>query len=649
MRRTNLAVFLCLLCPVLAGATTPEWVKSAAQQPVKKYADDVNVVTLFDEQDYSVKESGEIVRHVRTVLRILRPEGKDAAHFGVPFSNDSRVNYLKAWTIMPGGQEFESRDKDVLESSASMGFEVYSDVKVKYLKASGADVGSVLAFEYESKERPYTFQLMWRLQGQHPVEHARFLLHLPPHWEYRSSWINHPEGPVANEGGAYAWDMTDISGVEREEGMPNWRAVTAAMVVTLFSEKTKGRTYANWNDFGQWYSQLAAGMREPSPALQLKTKELAPANLSVVERIQALSRFAQKEIRYAAIEIGIGGYRPHAAGDIFANRYGDCKDKATLLSSMLNEIGIHSYYVLVHTNRGIFTEKSPPNIGFNHAILAIQLPESSQAKPMPAILRHPRLGQLLIFDPTNDLVPFGEIPYYEQDNYGLLVNGEGGELIHLPLSSPELNRITRTAKLTLLPGGGVKADVEEVRTGTEAYLGRRLYRDRTENERKKIMERQLGRAMGAFELETVETTNLDTIDRELIIHYKFSADHYAKDAGPLLLVRLRLLGEKGFDINTKKARLYDFEFPGPTLQTDAFEFNLPEGYKVDELPEAGKASFPSGMYSSKSENSGNTLRYTREYKIEGTSVPAGQVADLKKFFEQITADERRMAVLKKSN
>ncbi len=572
MRRTNLAVFLCLLCPVLAGATTPEWVKSAARQPVKKYADDVNVVTLFDEQDYSVKESGEIVRHVRTVLRILRPEGKDAAHFGVPFSNDSRVNYLKAWTIMPGGQEFESRDKDVLESSASMGFEVYSDVKVKYLKASGADVGSVLAFEYESKERPYTFQLMWRLQGQHPVEHARFLLHLPPHWEYRSSWINHPEGPVANEGGAY-----------------------------------------------------------------------------VVERIQALSRFAQKEIRYAAIEIGIGGYRPHAAGDIFANRYGDCKDKATLLSSMLNEIGIHSYYVLVHTNRGIFTEKSPPNIGFNHAILAIQLPESSQAKPMPAILRHPRLGQLLIFDPTNDLVPFGEIPYYEQDNYGLLVNGEGGELIHLPLSSPELNRITRTAKLTLLPGGGVKADVEEVRTGTEAYLGRRLYRDRTENERKKIMERQLGRAMGAFELETVETTNLDTIDRELIIHYKFSADHYAKDAGPLLLVRLRLLGEKAFDINTKKARLYDFEFPGPTLQTDAFEFNLPEGYKVDELPEAGKASFPSGMYSSKSENSGNTLRYTREYKIEGTSVPAGQVADLKKFFEQITADERRMAVLKKSN
>ncbi len=648
MRKIDLAFFLCLLCPALACATTPEWVKSAAQQPIKKYADDVNVVTLLDEQDYSVLESGEIVWHVRTVLRILRPEGKAAAHFGVGFRNDSHVNYLRSWTIMPGGQEFESRDKDVLERTAFT-YEVYSDHKVKYLKAEGAEVGSVLAFEFERKERPYTFQLTWYLQRIDPVEHARFLLHLPPHWEYRSSWINHPESQAANEGSAYVWDIKDINGVQREDAMPSWRAVAGVMIVTLFSEKTKGRTYANWSDFGLWYAQLSAGMREPSPALQLKVRELAPANLSLLERIQALSRFAQKEIRYAAIEIGIGGYRPHAAADIFANRYGDCKDKATVLSSMLNEIGVRSYYVLVHTDRGVFTEKSPPNLGFNHVILAIQLPESSQAKAMPAVFQHPRLGQLLIFDPTNDLVPFGEIPYYEQDNYGLLVNGEGGDLIHLPLSSPELNRITRTARLTLLPGGGMKADVEEVRTGTEAYLGRRMYRDRTETERKKIMENQLRRAMSVFELESVETANLDAIDREFTIHYKFSADHYAKDAGPLLLVRLRPLGEKARDINTKKARLYDFEFFGPTLQTDAFEFSLPEGYKVDELPEAGKASFPFGVYSSKSENSGNTLRYSREYKVESTSVPAGQVPELKKFFEQITADERRMAVLKKSD
>jgi uncharacterized protein DUF3857 len=649
MRKTSFAALILLLCPLLAGAAVPDWVKSAAQQPSKKYADDVNVVTLLDEDEYTVKESGEIVHHSRTVLRILRPEGKDAAYFGVPFNGDSKVSYLKAWGLMPGGQEFESKDQDVLESSASMGFEIYSDLKVKYLKASGGEVGSVLAFEYEQKERPYTFQLMWQLQGLHPVEHARFTLRLPPHWEYRNSWINHTEVPVATEGGVFAWDLKEIAGVEHEEGMPNWRAITAAMVVTLFGEKTKGRTYANWNDFGQWYTQLSAGMREPTPGLQLKVRELAPPSLGILERIKALAGFAQKDIRYAAIEIGIGGYRPHSAGEIFANRYGDCKDKATVLSSMLNEIGVHSYYVLIHTERGIFTQNSPPSIGFNHAILAIQLPEASQSRPMSAIFQHPRLGRLLIFDPTNDLVPFGEIPYYEQDNFALLVTGDGGELIHLPLSSPELNRMTRTAKLSVLPGGTVKADVEEVRTGTEAYIGRSQFRNRNEADRKKVVERQLRRVLGAFEVEKVETRNLDSIDSDFIVHYTFTAENYAKDAGSLLLVRPRLLGEDGHDLNSKKARHYAFEFPGPTLRTDIFEFNLPEGYKIDELPEAGKASFPFGTYTSKSENSGNVLRYNREYKIDGTMVPAGQFGELKKFFDDITVDERRMAVVKKGN
>src|SRR5437899_895658 len=43
-------------------------------------------------------------------------------------------------------------------------------------------------------------------------------------------------------------------------------------------------------------------------------------------KIRALAAFVQKDIRYVAIEIGIGGYQPHSAQDIFANRYGDCKD-----------------------------------------------------------------------------------------------------------------------------------------------------------------------------------------------------------------------------------------------------------------------------------------------------------------------------------
>jgi len=100
-------------------------------------------------------------------------------------------------------------------------------------------------------------------------------------------------------------------------------------------------------------------------------------------------------------------------------------------------------------------------------IVAIQLPQSSFKGPMSALYEDGKLGPLLIFDPTNPFVPFGEIPSYLQDNYGLLVQEHSGELIHLPLSSPELNRITRTAQLNLLPDGSIKGEVREVRTGSQ--------------------------------------------------------------------------------------------------------------------------------------------------------------------------------------
>ena len=73
------------------------------------------------------------------------------------------------------------------------------------------------------------------------------------------------------------------------------------------------------------------------------------------------------------------------------------------------------------------------------------------------------------------------------------------------------------------------------------------------------------------------------------------------------------------------------------------------GYKVDELPEPTKADFPFGDYTSRIEDSGGTLKYSREYEIKATSIPAAKIGELKTFFHQINADERNMAVLKKVN
>ncbi|HET9280749.1 MAG TPA: DUF3857 domain-containing transglutaminase family protein [Candidatus Angelobacter sp.] len=629
------------------ATNVPDWLRSVAQQPQKKYADDANAVILLDDQETTVNDKGEIVTHERLVYRILRPEGRSYAEYSLPFDNETRINSFRGWSITAKGQEYETKEKDALERSLGDAQE-FDATKIKILVVPGADVGTVVGFEYEQRRRPYLFQDRWYFQDMIPVEKSRYTLQLPSSWEFRADWLNHTEQKPAEQNGVYVWEVTDVPRIEQEYHEPDYRALAGHMIVTFFSDKTAHRNSESWNDLGVWYGQLTAGVRDPSPALQAKVQELAPASLPMFERIRALSLFAQRDVRYYAIEIGIGGFRPHPAAEIFSHRYGDCKDKATVLSAMLAQIGVKSYYLIIHATRGIYTEKTPPNSGFNHMILAIQMPEASYPKAMPAMYQHPTLGRLLIFDPTNDLVPFGQIPPYEQDNYGLLVSDHGGDLIHLPLSNPEANGITRTTKLKLLPDGSVEGEIEEVRSGFQA-MNERHYLHEAEGDRKKVFERILGRTFANFQLSSFDVVNADDIDKDLIMHYKFRAEHYAKNAGALLLVRPHVLGEMAGAWDANKPRHYAYDFEGPFLNSDKVEISLPDGFKVDELPDPAKASFPFAEYSSKTEETGNVLKYTREYRVAATQVPVGQMDQLKKLFGQINLDEKNMAVLKKAN
>ena len=212
------------------------------------------------------------------------------------------------------------------------------------------------------------------------------------------------------------------------------RAVAARMDIKYFPRdpKMRAKTAGTWNDLGAWYSSLTVESRSSTPAIKQKAAELTSGISDPVAKMKALTSYIQKQVRYVAIEIGIGGYQPHSAADVFTHQYGDCKDKATLLSTLLREIGIDSYYVLINTERGNVIPDFP-STQFNHAILAIHLPENLTDSSFYAVVIHPQLGRLLFFDPTNEYVPLGSLPAYLQDNFGLVVTPDHGTLISLPL------------------------------------------------------------------------------------------------------------------------------------------------------------------------------------------------------------------------
>jgi hypothetical protein len=651
------ALIVALTCVLAASsaraADAPAWMHTAASAPVPAHDEKTDAVLLYSEQVVSVQAIDKIKTHVRLVYKILRPTGRDYGIVRVPFTSHSKITYLRGWCIPAQGKDYEVRDKEAVEVSLQKvaGSELISDVKDKLLQIPAPDVGNVVGYEYEEEEQPMVLQDIWRFQSSIPAREQHYSLQLPAGWEYKASWVNYPEVKPTQGGNQWDWAINDVKGLRREDEMPPIQGLSGQMIVSFFPPGgPSANGFSSWPQMGKWYLNLTNGRRDSSPQIAQQVATLTATAKTPLDKMRALAQFVQHDIRYVAIELGIGGWQPHAATDIYTHHYGDCKDKATLLSSMLSQIGIESFYVLINVERGSVTPETPANIGFNHAILAVKLPPGLTDPSLVATLQHPRLGTLLYFDPTNEYMPFGEIGGYLQANYGLLVTPEGGELVELPQQPPAMNGIARNGKLVLDLSGTLTGEVNETRVGDRASSERWSLRTVSKSsDQIKPIEDLLAGSLSLFRITQASVVNLNESDRPFGFHYTFEAQNYAKNAGGLLLVRPRVIGVKARGLlETKEPRKFPVEFDGPVRDTDSFDITIPSGYVVDDLPPAVDADYGFASYHAKTEVKGNLIHYSRTYEVKELSVPVARAEELKKFYRVIAGDERNTVVLKAS-
>ncbi|MGB8579811.1 MAG: DUF3857 and transglutaminase domain-containing protein [Candidatus Sulfotelmatobacter sp.] len=654
----SVLIFACLSLlasapNALAAGDAPQWMHALVNAPLPAYDEKTDAVLLYSDTNVTVISTDKVRTQVRKAYKILRPGGRRLGTLAVYFNPQRRVKSLHGWCIPAQGKDYEVKDKDAVERSSSAdGGELISDAKYKVLRIPAADPGNIVGYEYEIEEQPLFLQDTWSFQEPDPVFESHYSLQLPPGWEYKVSWLNHPEVKPSDSGSnSWQWTVNDIKGIREEPLMPPFEGVAGQMVVSFF---TSGRppvnTIADWDAMGKWYSNLVGERVEASPEIKQEVASLTGSKLSSLQKMQAIAYFVQHDIRYVAIELGIGGFQPHAATEVFSHRYGDCKDKATLVRSMLREIGVDSYHVVINDERGSVTNDMPAHNGFNHVITAIKLPDGLTDPSLIATVQHPKLGRLLFFDPTNDLIPFGQLPGYLQANYGLLVTPDGGELIELPQQPSSMNSIRRTAHLTLDKNGTLKGSVEEVRLGQRASSERgRLRTVSKDADRIKPIEELLAASLGSFQITRASLLNVQQTDRPFGFNYSFESPNYAKNAGGLLLVRPRVIGMKGSGfLETKEPRKFPIEFEEPAQDTDSFEITIPQGYVVDDVPPPVDADYGFASYHSKTVVNGNVVDYTRTFEVKELSVPVDKADELKKFYRIIAGDERNTVVLKPS-
>jgi transglutaminase-like putative cysteine protease len=609
-------------------------------------------VALLDESQVTVNEDGRVVTVKRYAVRILTREGSSAARATeIYLTGAGKVREMRAWLIRRSGQVL-SYGRDRTFDLAMVDDDIYNEVRLKAIVASNdAAVGDVFGYEVTSEDRSVFTQFEWQFQDHLPSLVSRFTLTLPKGWRAEAVTFNHDKIAPTVNGSGYTWEMRDLPLIEDEPASPAITNVAPRLAVSYFpppgARAGIGRAFNNWNDVSRWLSELSEPQAELNDALIAKARALVAGAKTELERIQAICRFVQQNIRYISIQTGLGrggGYRPHTASEVLANGYGDCKDKANLALALLKAVNIRAYLVSIYSGDPTYVrEEWPSPQQFNHCILAVKL---SDETPGSAIVTHPGLGRLLVFDPTDTETPVGDLPDDEQNSLALVVTKEAGALLRMPATPPEANRLERQTEIALAADGSITASIRERAIGHSAVAFRRELRHLSRSDYVKLIETWVARDVTGAKVSKIEPVD-DASAGRFTLDVEFTAQRYAKPMRN---------GETIFQPVIVERRAISFPTGEPRRRpvvleaqayTETVRVKLPAEFKVDDVPEPVKLEAPFGTYSTTYEVKEGHLLFTRSLVVRAATIPVEQYARARDFFQGICSAEQDLVVLAK--
>lgn len=383
--------------------------------------------------------------------------------YAIALDQNRRLLRLEGSAQLPGGKVIPVKRKRRDRSGVAGDGILHASQEVELVDFSSVPDGSLLTLEYEIEERPYFPSGSLALGGEDAVERLQV--------EVRASGLR-----VRLAGTLPELRLEERAGVATVSGsIPAQREVELAPVEHGPVLRYSWATASDWPAVGGWYRDLVAPVPRGSAAVRSLATRLAPGpdRRQTVER---LLTFVQREVRYVAVEVGIGGYRPGVPEEVLARRWGDCKDKALLLVDLLAAVGIEGRVALVRaSDAGDIDAAFPAPDQFNHMVVA--LPAATLA---PGVAAPPAASGWLFVDPTQSRGGLDWLHPWLAGHQALVITPAGGELVAVPLD-PLAEKKLLTLELALDREGGAAGKARlELRGAAASELTRHTETERPE-------------------------------------------------------------------------------------------------------------------------------------------------------------------------
>jgi cellulose synthase operon protein C len=437
------------------------------------------------------------------------------------------------------------------------------------------------------------------LRGTEAVGRSEYVLITP---KARTFYFNEPHIPglertVEDRGDQriYRFVGHDLPALQEEAQQPPWEEVLGHVHVS---------TYKSWEEMGRWYWGLVKDQFVPDDEVRRRAEALTAGLKDEASRVRAVYDYVVQKTRYVALEFGIHGYKPYRCAQIFARGFGDCKDKATLIVTMLGALGIKATPVIVRTaNRGAI-ETSPASLApFDHMIAYV-----------------PSLD--LYLDGTAEYTGALELPAMDRGAVALQVNEGAARLVTLPDPPAGASVSADRLEASLSADGSAQLDWRVDVRGVEASQWRVLFHAGATRMRR--TQDVVASMLPGSEVTAVDAGNLEDVEQNVTMHVRGKAPHFSRGEGDVSTVPLGRREHMVRDYAPMSTRKFDLRLLAQWTQIDDWVVRLPPGAKLKSGPTPAGGSSPFGSYAVEVDTSTNAVHVKTTVTLAKTRIGASE-------------------------
>ncbi len=552
-------------------------------------------------------------------MPVTEDAAQDAREFAFSYQGDKQIVTLRGAKVYRADGKIDETVDTGEAGVSNPAISMYTSTRTFYVRFPRLSPGDIVELRYRVEDVSLRNEIadyfgeVEYLQSDEPIGSSEYVL-IAPKTKKLNVYVSplpglKQETTESGDQSILRISASDVAPIVPEAAMPPWSEVLAHVHVS---------TFKTWDEVGTFYWGLAKDQLDVDDEVRKKVRELTKGLKDDASKVKAVYKYVT-ELRYVALELGIEGIRPRRASQTMARGWGDCKDKAAVIVTMLREIGIPATMVLVRTQmRGGMESDLASLAPFDHAIAYV-----------------PSLD--LYLDGTAEHTGSTELPAMDRNAFALQINEGKAKLVRLPQPGADASSLKRQVEVTLAADGSAQLTSETTVAGAYAPEWRMRYL--SEGTRRDRLTRDLASDFGPIELATgkgsVDSSDMDNEEEPVHVKAKAKASAFARKEGDTLSAPAGPMQHLAASLAAQSGRTQDIVVGPLNTHEETWSIKLPAGTKATRVPLPLSMDTPYGSFAIKVEDAGGKVTVKSTLVLKKARILPGEYQGWRAFCEAV--------------